>query len=93
MGVCCIECIRSAWREDQASFASEMLSVTLVWEFLGRIQDVSSQGLDLDFEGDGEDSRGWQLLEGDVFQSDGISLDFRISVWLMCPSQRLKCWR
>ena len=54
---------------------------------------MSSRGLDIDFEGDVEDGRGWQLLEGDVFQSDGTSLNFRISVWLKCPLQRLKCWR
>ena len=53
---------------------------------------MSSRGLDLYFKGDGEDSRGWQLSEGDVFQSDGTSLDFRIFVWLLCPAQRLKCW-
>ena len=29
---------------------------------------MSSRGLDLDFEGDGEDSHGWQLSEGDVFR-------------------------
>ena len=59
--------------------------MTLVWASLRRIEDMSSRGLGLDFEVDGEDSRGWQLLEGDVFQSDGTSLDFRISVWLLCP--------
>ena len=53
---------------------------------------MSSRVLDLDFEGDGEDSRGGQLSEEYVFQSDGTSLDFRISVWLLCPAQRLKCW-
>ena len=53
---------------------------------------MSSRGLDLDFKGDGEDSCGWQLSEGDIFKSDGTSLDFRISVWLLCPKQRLKRW-
>ena len=53
---------------------------------------MSIRGLDIDSKGDGEASRGWQLSEGDVFQSDGTSIDFRISVWLLFPAQRLKCW-
>ena len=53
---------------------------------------MSSRGLDLDFEGDEEESCGCKLLEGDVFQSDGTSLGFRIYVWLLCPAQILKCW-